>query len=1383
LHLKPVAGRRLSDMGDLGSRIGGLTAAERALLEARLRQTETQHNQLRKRRSHATAPPLSFGQQRFWFIDQWERGNPAYNTTLAFRLEGPLDATALDRSLTEVARRHEALRTTYAMRGDALVQLIAEPAAVTARRATATSASVDVTDPDVLHLMSEMAAEPFDLRRGPLWRSALLRLAPQRHLLVVTIHHSVFDGWSSAVLTRELFTLYEAFAAGRPSPLPELAVQYGDFAIWQHQQLQGERLHRQLEYWRHHLADLTTLDLPTDYVRPAKQTFAGAAHELSLPPALVEGLRTLSRDEGATLFMTLLAAFQTLLHRYTGQTDIVVGTPIAGRTHAGLEPLIGFFVNMLVLRTNTAGNPSFRTLLRQVRHVAVDAFAHQDVPFEKLVEALHPPRDPSRNPLFQIVFALQNAPRWAATLPDLTVTPVDAPRRSTRFDLEVHLHERDDGLRAQFVYNTALFTGDTISRLATHFHTLLDASVRTPDKVLSYLPLLAPAERKQILNDWSQTSSEYPRNAAIDDLFQTQAETTPNAIAVSSGAGHLTYRQLDERANQLAHHLIALGVGRDVLVGVYLERSIEMVVAVLATLKAGGAYVPLDPTYPRERLAFMLQDADVRVLLTDTNLQTRLPAHRASVICLDRHRFDGTDGQNPEVRTSATSLAYVMYTSGSTGQPKGVAVNHRGVIRLVVNTNLVRLGPGDRLTQLSNPSFDAATFEIWGALLNGGTLVIIPRDVSLSPTDFERVLQEQSISTVFLPTALFHQIASLAPGVFRGVRDLLIGGDVCDPTAVRRVLQAGAPSRVVNAYGPTESTTFTTYHCVEEVDDDARSLPIGRPISNTSVYILDAHLQPVPVGVVGELYIGGDGLARGYLNRPDLTADRFIQISVDGIADARLYKSGDFARYLSDGSIDFVGRIDGQVKIRGFRVELQEIEAALAQQPGVANAVVIPVKREHAGVTLAAYVVPAAGAHVEPNDLRNRLRETVPEYMVPSTFVMVDAIPMTPNGKANRALLSAMQHDEVAVRPTRATGPSATAATSTPIAASTAATQFVAPRSQLESQLARIWEELLGIAPIGVMDNFFDLGGHSLLLVQLIARIEQRFDKTVPVALLFESPTIEALANALNDDQRTRSSSSLIPLNTGGSLPPFFWIHGDSSNAVLSALLGPDRPLFALEHQAHDGQPARHTEVETIATQYLEEIRTVQPHGPYLLGGFSFGGVIAFEMAQQLSRRHEDVDLLFLLDPSGKEATLEADSCGDNGNHSTLWDLLAAARTQIRAKTQKLQHGTKMLRCKACVATGRLLPPTLRSAYIIDIYRKALHSYVPQPYSGRVTIYKTLSMEYSAPLDWRKLMTGSLTIHDCDATHNALIRYPHTRAWAATLRDALAKADTQVQES
>ena len=537
-------------MGDLASRISGLTSAERALLEARLRHTETQDNQLLKRPSGAT-PPLSFGQQRFWFIDQWEPGNAAYNSTLAFRVDGPLDAAALDRSLTEVARRHEALRTTYAVRDEAVVQVIATPAAVTARRATVTRESAEVSDPDAVRLMTELASEPFDLRRGPLWRTALLRLGPQRHLLVVTIHHSVFDGWSTAVLARELFTLYEAFAAGQPSPLPELPLQYADFALWQRQQLHGDRLHRQLEYWRHHLAHLTTLDLPADYVRPPKQTFAGAVHELSLPPALVEAVRTLSRDEGATLFMTLLAAFQTLLHRYTGQTDLVVGTPIAGRTHAELEPLIGFFVNMLVLRTNAAGDPSFRTLLRQVRQVAIDAFAHQDVPFEKLVDALHPPRDASRNPLFQVVFALQNARRWSATLRDLVVTTVDPPKQSTRFDLEVHVHERDGGLRASFVYNTALFTADTIGRLATHFHTLLEAIVRNPDQTLSQLPLLTPAERTRILRDWNQTVTEYPRHAAVHDLFHAQAQATPEAIAVVERR-RAPYLQTAERTGEPA---------------------------------------------------------------------------------------------------------------------------------------------------------------------------------------------------------------------------------------------------------------------------------------------------------------------------------------------------------------------------------------------------------------------------------------------------------------------------------------------------------------------------------------------------------------------------------------------------------------------------------------------------------------------------------------------------------------------------------------------------------------------------------------------------------------------------------------------------------------
>lgn len=936
-------------MSDRSTDVFELSDKKRALLDALLREDGlvSPHGREIPRRQAGAPIPASFAQQRLWFLDQLEPDGSAYNVPAAFHLKGKLDLDVLRRSLDEIVRRHEALRTTFGAIDGSPVQRVAADRSVDL-------SVVDLSDrpgPDrtaELHRrLKEESHRRFALSEDLMLRAVLLRLDAEEHVLLLMMHHIASDGWSMGILNGELSTLYRAFAAGKPSPLPELPIQYADFAVWQRQWLQGETLQAQLAYWKKQLDRVPALKLPADRPRPSLQTYRGAKRSVRLPQALSEALKALSRREGVTLFMTLLAAFQTVLYRYTGQDDIVVGSPVANRTRVEIERLMGFFVNTLVMRTDLSGNPSFRELLGRVREVTLRAYAHQDLPFEKLIEELHPQRKANDNPLFQIMFVLQNAPRQALELAGLTVSPFEFDSEIVRFDLEVHLWEKPQGLAADFIYNADLFDGATIERMAGHFQTLLEGIGADPDESVSRLPLLPAAERERMLVEWNSTESDYPRHECIHRLFEAEAARAPDAVAVVFEGEQLTYWELNQRANQLAHRLEALGVGPEVLVAVCLERSPEMVVGLLAILKSGGAYVPLDPAYPNERLAFMLHDARAPVLLTQKNWADEPPnfsfsTDNRTVLYLDTEwdAIAQESAENPLSEVTAENLAYVMYTSGSTGQPKGICVPHRAITRLVLNPNYVALEPSDRIAQGSNCSFDAATFEIWAALLNGARLVGIAKDVALSPRDLAAQIQKQGITVLFLTTALFNQIAAAAPQAFTGLRHLLFGGEAVDPVWVREALKH-PPKRLLHVYGPTENTTFTSWHLVENVPEDAETVPIGAPISNTRIYLLDACLEPVPVGVAGELHIGGDGLARCYLNRPELTAEKFIPNPFSADPAARLYKTGDLARYRANGEIEFVGRIDHQIKIRGFRVEPGEIEAVLAQHPALRDAAVV----------------------------------------------------------------------------------------------------------------------------------------------------------------------------------------------------------------------------------------------------------------------------------------------------------------------------------------------------------------------------------------------------------------------------------------------------------
>jgi len=934
-------------MNDVPTRISELTAGEKRAMLTRL---------LAGRASPRTSP-LSYAQQRLWFLNQLAPGSAFYNMPIALRLRIGLDVGALTRTLNEIARRHEVLRTTFQLRDGEPVQVIAPRPALVVDETDLRALPAAEREVHAHRLATAESRRPFDLTRGPLLRAGLLRLGEQDHMLLLTVHHIISDGWSLGVLFDEISCLYAAFADGRPSSLPELPIQYADYASWQREWLQGSVLQEQLTYWKARLTGLPELVLPTDRPRPALATFRGARHFFAISPEIVVGVTELARRTGTTVFMVLLAAFELLMSRYSGQQDFPVGAPIANRTRKETEKLIGFFVNTLVLRADLSGDPTFRELLARVRETSLAAYAHQDLPFERLVEELHPRRDAARTPLIQVMFAVQNALGGTGHPWDGVLEVVEVERGTANFDLVLDLWQQGPALGGRLEFSTDLFDSATMDRLLAHYRLLLQAATAAPDEPISTLPTMTATERRQVLVDWNATEAGYPDQEPLSGLFEGQVAGTPLAPALTFDPRTLTYREVDARANQLAHDLRAVGVGNGDLVAIHLHRSAEHVLAILGVLKAGAAYVPLDPSYPQARLAAMLADAGPRAVVTSAGLAATLPAGASTIVLADallsndNAYREGTVGDLSTTRTGADP-AYVMYTSGSTGAPKGIVAPQRAVSRLVRNTNYIRLGPGDRIAQASNMSFDASTFEIWGALLNGAELVGVPKEVLLSPPAFESFLLDHRITTLFLTTALFNQIASARPSAFRGLRTLLVGGETADAGWMREVLASGPPERLLNVYGPTECTTFATWQLVDSLDQDTRTVPIGRPVSNTSAYVLDANGRPVPVGTVGELYLGGPGLALGYLGQPERTAEAFVTSPF-----GRLYRTGDLVRMRSDLALVFQGRRDTQVKLRGHRIELDEIEANLLLQPAVLEAKVVLREATTGDRRLAAYLV------------------------------------------------------------------------------------------------------------------------------------------------------------------------------------------------------------------------------------------------------------------------------------------------------------------------------------------------------------------------------------------------------------------------------------------
>ena len=1084
---------------------------------------------------------LSYAQTRLWFLDQLEPNSAFYNIPVALRLQGHLNQSALTQSLEEIIQRHEALRTNFITVNGQPTQVIQTVTNWTVSVISLQHLSPEEQEIAAKKLVKEESFKPFDLAKEALVRATLILLNNNEYWLLLCLHHVISDGWSMGVLIEELTALYNADNQGQPSPLKSLPIQYADFAIWQRQWLQGEVLENQLNYWKKQLADAPTfLPLPTDKPRPAVQTFTGAHQEFQLSLELTQKLTELSQQQRVTMFMTLLAAYGILLYRYTGQSDILIGTPIANRNRREIESLIGFFVNTLVMRTDCSENPSFQELLMRVREMSLGAYSHQDLPFEMLVEALQPERNLSHTPLFQVMFAIENTPLSKIELTDLTIDSLPLEGETAKFDLTLSMQNTETGLMGVWVYNTDLFNRETIERMNGHFLTLLEGIITNPSERISQLPLLTKVEQQQLLMDWNNTEVDYPANKCIHQLFEKQVERTPDAVAVVFEGQQLTYNELNCRANQLAHYLQSLGIKPDELVGICVERSLEMIVGLLGILKAGGAYVPLDPDYPIERISFMLEDSQVKVLVTQAKLVESIPEHQAQLVCLDTdwEKIAQNITSNLENKSKPENLTYIIYTSGSTGKPKGVLVNHANVVRLFAATDSwYHFNPQDVWTLFHSYAFDFSVWEMWGALLYGGRLIIVPYLVTRSPESFYELLCQEKVTILNQTPTAFRQLIQAEesvkgsfPPLSRGVRGdrssttetdlslrlLIFGGESLEINSLQPWFDRHGDQspQLVNMYGITETTVHVTYRPLSRADANSTASVIGRPLPDLQVYLLNEYLQPVPVGVPGEMYVGGAGVTRGYLNRPELTTERFIPSPFDPPlpplnkggtqGGAKLYKTGDLARYLPNGELEYLGRIDNQVKIRGFRIELGEIEALLASHPQIWETVVLVLDDTTGDKRLVAYIVPQSEITITIDEIRQFLKAKLPDYMVPNAFVILAALPLTANGKIDR----------------RALPP--------PESGSEVSDKYVVPRTPMEEILATIWSEVLKVEKVGINDNFFELGGHSLLATQLVAQIRDRLKVELPLRQLFNTATLAELAQGI-EQLKQQKSAPIVP--------------------------------------------------------------------------------------------------------------------------------------------------------------------------------------------------------------------------------------------------------------
>ena len=1368
-------------MDSLSKRMAEASPEEKRILLASL---------LRKKAQQPKSYPLSFAQERLWFFDQLVRGTSLYNLPAAVRLTGELNIPALEKTINEIRRRHKSLTTTFPTIDGQPVQVVNPAQPISLPILDLSSWSVAEREAEARRIVNEEARKPFDLAVGPLFRVQLLKLDQQEFVFLLTMHHIIADGWSMDVLMREVMVLYQAMAAGIASPLPELPLQYADYAKWQRQSSQDENFAAQLSYWQKQLAGIPPLlELPADHPRPSEQSFRGTIRSLMLSPELSEALRALSRRAETTLFNVMLTAFKALLFRYTWQNDICIGTPIAGRDRVETEGLIGYFSNILVLRTRVSGELTFRELLRQVHEVSLEAHAHQDVPFEKVVEALHPERNMSYSPLFQVMFGFLNAGQTVLEIPGLKMSSYGAVQETAKYDLLMGVMEMRERLSVSLEYSTDLFEAARIERLFSHFRSLLESVVQNPDQHLIDIPLLQQSERAQILVEWNQTRAAYPADVCMPQLFEQQVDEHPDALALIYGQQQVTYRELEDRANQLAHYLRGEGVGADTLVAVCLERSIEMVVTLLGVLKAGGAYLPLDASYPAERLRYMLADSEAKLLVTAAKFAELFAETTTRTLYVESlaEQLQSQSRVRLQSEAAPEHLAYVIYTSGSTGQPKGVMITHRGLVnylywaRRAYDLNSEKNDANGSALH-SSIGFDLSITSLWLPLVAGESVLLVAEESGLD--GLLTTLREHGPFSVVKLTpphlALLNQQLK-SEELRRSARVVVIGGEALATERVRVWREHAPETRLINEYGPTETVVGC---CVYEVNNETSwegDVGIGRPIANTQLYVLDGRMEPVAIGVVGELYIGGEGLARGYLRRPELTAQKFVPHPFANDGGARLYRTGDLARYRSDGELEFLGRLDEQVKVRGYRIELGEIESVLRECAGVKEAVVV-VEDGEGEKRLIGYVVAEPEVELRVEQMRAQLREQLPEYMVPAVFMELQKLPLTVNGKVDRRALPALgvrKHESQK--------------------------SFTAPRNTVEIALAKVWEELLGVTPVGITDNFFDLGGSSIMAVRMMAQVEKQFGREIPLTTLFKGATIEYLAEVLNQEEGPQPWSPLVPIQPLGATTPFFCVHAVGGQVLgfykLARYMGQERPFYGIQAKPLL-QVEEEVSIEQMAAQYVEAIRVMQPAGPYLLGGFSFGGTVAFEMACQLEKQGQEVALLAVMDthsPRYMHQLLDVDEADQ---------LVGLAWVTARQKGKYLLLDTEMLRrlepeerlsyflneMKAADLTPQEAEISHLRRFLVGFSarQRAQRKYVPQySFGGSVSLFRcdeedpeTRKTLEQAGLDaddpaygWSGFSRKPVNVLNVPGHHNRMCEEPYVQDLAATLNAAIERAE------